>query len=240
MGSFIYPRQEQVKPLEWKAPENCLKPSISETPKVELKEILENHEFTFLHGDDQLPVVISSTLSIHEKAKLLEVIRNHRGSIAWSVANIKGIDSSFYTHKILMEDEYKPTFQPQRRPMGQPRSGRLEERRDDHSKEQKERAYTLRHQRALGVENLVADHLSKLENPELGKLTKAEIRDLFPKEQLMSITNQVSASPEKRPPKSCINVTVVPLEDTMGLPQLQEKFMKLDFIGLTSFEIHKS
>ncbi|GJY19167.1 hypothetical protein Tco_0390658, partial [Tanacetum coccineum] len=83
-----------------------------------------------------------------------------------------------------------------------------------------------------GAKNLVADHLSKLENLELGKLTKAEIRHLFPKEQLMSITNQGNkpcASPEKRPPKSCINVTVVPLEDTMGLPQLQEKFMKLDF-----------
>ncbi|GKC95050.1 reverse transcriptase domain-containing protein [Tanacetum coccineum] len=41
-----------------------------------------------------------------------------------------------------------------------------------------------------GAENLAADHLSRLENPELGKLTKAKIRDLFPKEQLMSITNQ--------------------------------------------------
>nr|GEX01365.1 putative reverse transcriptase domain-containing protein [Tanacetum cinerariifolium] len=66
-------------------------------------------------GDDQLYVVISSTLSIHEKAKLLEVLRNHKGAIAWSVTDIKGIDSSFYTHKILMEDEYMPTIQPQRR-----------------------------------------------------------------------------------------------------------------------------
>ncbi|GKF07912.1 reverse transcriptase domain-containing protein, partial [Tanacetum coccineum] len=30
-----------------------------------------------------------------------------------------------------------------------------------------------------GVENLAADYLSHLENPDLGKLTKAEIRDLF-------------------------------------------------------------
>nr|GEV97810.1 reverse transcriptase domain-containing protein [Tanacetum cinerariifolium] len=29
--------------------------------------------------------------------------------------DIKGINSSFYTHKILMEDEFKPTIQPQRR-----------------------------------------------------------------------------------------------------------------------------
>ncbi|GJT15117.1 reverse transcriptase domain-containing protein [Tanacetum coccineum] len=38
-----------------------------------------------------------------------------------------------------------------------------------------------------GVENLAADHLSRLENPNLGKITKAEIRDLFPEERLMSL-----------------------------------------------------
>ncbi|GJU94276.1 reverse transcriptase domain-containing protein [Tanacetum coccineum] len=46
---------------------------------------------------------------------LLEVLKNHKGAIAWSIAYIKGIDSSFYTHKILMEDEFNPTVQPQRR-----------------------------------------------------------------------------------------------------------------------------
>ncbi|GKC21486.1 hypothetical protein Tco_1023636, partial [Tanacetum coccineum] len=33
-----------------------------------------------------------------------------------------------------------------------------------------------------GAENLTADHLSRLENPNLGKLAKDEIRDLFPEE----------------------------------------------------------
>nr|GEX70129.1 hypothetical protein [Tanacetum cinerariifolium] len=35
--------------------------------------------------------------------------------ITWSITDIKGIDSSICTHKILMEDEYKPTVQSQRR-----------------------------------------------------------------------------------------------------------------------------
>ncbi|GKF66620.1 hypothetical protein Tco_0193137, partial [Tanacetum coccineum] len=38
-----------------------------------------------------------------------------KGAIAWSIADIKGIDSSFCTHKILMEDKFKPSVQPQRR-----------------------------------------------------------------------------------------------------------------------------
>ncbi|GJS73937.1 putative nucleotidyltransferase, ribonuclease H [Tanacetum coccineum] len=63
--------------------------------------------------DNQLPVVISSALTTDEKTRLLEVHRNYKGAIAWSIANIKGI-SSFCTHKILMEDEFKPCVQPQR------------------------------------------------------------------------------------------------------------------------------
>ncbi|GJS02695.1 DNA-directed DNA polymerase [Tanacetum coccineum] len=59
--------------------------------------------------NNQLPVVISSALSTAKKAKLLKVLKNHKGAIAWSIENIKGIDSSFCTHKILMEDEFKPS-----------------------------------------------------------------------------------------------------------------------------------
>ncbi|GJQ95925.1 hypothetical protein Tco_0007064 [Tanacetum coccineum] len=83
----FYPRAEPVEPLEWKTLENRLKPSI----------------------------VISSALSTDEKNRLLELLRNHKWAIAWSIADIKGIDSSFCTHKILMEDEFKPSVHPQRR-----------------------------------------------------------------------------------------------------------------------------
>ncbi|GJR64648.1 hypothetical protein Tco_0010713 [Tanacetum coccineum] len=86
----FYPRIEPVERLEWKAPENRLKLSSVEPPKLELKELPEHLE-------------------------LLEVLRNHKGAIAWSIADIKGIDLSFCTQKILMEDEFKPSVQPQRR-----------------------------------------------------------------------------------------------------------------------------
>ncbi|GJZ07255.1 reverse transcriptase domain-containing protein [Tanacetum coccineum] len=38
-----------------------------------------------------------------------------------------------------------------------------------------------------GAKNLAAGHLSRLEHPNLGKLTRAEIRDLFLEERLMAI-----------------------------------------------------
>ncbi|GJT26557.1 reverse transcriptase domain-containing protein [Tanacetum coccineum] len=111
----FYPRTEPVKPLEWKAPENRLKPSSVEPPKLELKELPEHLEYAFLQENNQLPVVISSALSTVKKTKLLEVLQNHKGAIAWSIADIKGIHSSFCTYKILMEDKFKPSVQPQRR-----------------------------------------------------------------------------------------------------------------------------
>ncbi|GKD87870.1 hypothetical protein Tco_1359024 [Tanacetum coccineum] len=39
--------------------------------------------------NNQLPVVISSALSTVEKVKLLEVLKNHKGTIAWSIADNK-------------------------------------------------------------------------------------------------------------------------------------------------------
>nr|GEV87482.1 reverse transcriptase domain-containing protein [Tanacetum cinerariifolium] len=40
------------------------------------------------------------------------------------------------------------------------------------------------------VENLTFDYLSRLEHPDLGKLTGAKIRDLFPEERLMAISDK--------------------------------------------------
>ncbi|GJW21896.1 hypothetical protein Tco_0032518 [Tanacetum coccineum] len=111
----FYPRTEPMEPLEWKALDNRLKQSSVEPPKLELKELHKHLDYAFLQENNQLPVVISSALSTDEKTRLLEVLRNHKGEIAWSIANIKGIDSSFCTRKILMEDEFKPSVQPQRR-----------------------------------------------------------------------------------------------------------------------------
>ncbi|GJV03896.1 hypothetical protein Tco_1337465 [Tanacetum coccineum] len=44
-------------------------------------------------------MVISSALSTVKKTKLLEVLKNHKGEIAWSILDIKRTDSSFCTYK---------------------------------------------------------------------------------------------------------------------------------------------
>ncbi|GJW74473.1 DNA-directed DNA polymerase [Tanacetum coccineum] len=44
----FYPRTKPVEPLEWKAPEDRLKPSSVEPPKLELKELPKHLEYAFL------------------------------------------------------------------------------------------------------------------------------------------------------------------------------------------------
>nr|GFA56418.1 hypothetical protein [Tanacetum cinerariifolium] len=54
-------------------------------------------------------------LSVEEKAALIKVLKSHKRAIAWKLSDIKGINPEFYTHKILMKDEFKPVVQHQRR-----------------------------------------------------------------------------------------------------------------------------
>ncbi|GJV20383.1 reverse transcriptase domain-containing protein [Tanacetum coccineum] len=92
-----------------------IKSSIDDPPELELKDLPSHLEYAFLEGTDKLPVIISKELKDEEKAALLKVLKSHKRAIAWKISDIKGIDPSFCTHKILMEDDFKPAIQHQRR-----------------------------------------------------------------------------------------------------------------------------
>ncbi|GJT88540.1 hypothetical protein Tco_1070257 [Tanacetum coccineum] len=89
--------------------------SVNEPPEVELKDLPPHLEYEFLEGDDKLPVIIAKDLKNKEKAALIEVLKSHKRAIAWKLSDIKGINPEFCTHKILMEEDYEPTVQHQRR-----------------------------------------------------------------------------------------------------------------------------
>ncbi|GKC90436.1 reverse transcriptase domain-containing protein [Tanacetum coccineum] len=91
------------------------KPSIEEPPELELKDLPSYLEYALLEGTDKLPFIISKELKNEEKAALLKVLKSHKQTIAWKIFDIKGIDPSFCTHKILMEDDFKSAIQHQRR-----------------------------------------------------------------------------------------------------------------------------
>ncbi|GKC67568.1 reverse transcriptase domain-containing protein [Tanacetum coccineum] len=103
--------QKELKVVEAK----IVKSSIDEPPEVELKDLPPHLEYAFLEGDDKLPVIIAKDLKDEEKAALIKVLKSHKRAIAWKLSDIKGVDPEFCTHKILMEEDYEPTVQSQRR-----------------------------------------------------------------------------------------------------------------------------
>ncbi|GKC69019.1 reverse transcriptase domain-containing protein [Tanacetum coccineum] len=88
---------------------------VNEPPEVELKDLPPHLEYAFLEGNDKLPVIIAKDLKNEEKVALIEVLKSHKQAIDWKLSDIKGIDPEFCTHKILMEEDYEPTVQHQRR-----------------------------------------------------------------------------------------------------------------------------
>ncbi|GJS53453.1 reverse transcriptase domain-containing protein [Tanacetum coccineum] len=100
------PKFEELKTVE---------PSSDELPGLELKDLPPHLEYAFLERTDKLLIIIAKDLKDEDKSALLKVLRSHKHVIAWKILDIKGIDPKFYTHKILIEDNVKPTVQHQRR-----------------------------------------------------------------------------------------------------------------------------
>ncbi|GJX69600.1 hypothetical protein Tco_0305327 [Tanacetum coccineum] len=86
-----------------------------------LERLLNSDPFSTLPPEEQkfkeLKTVESSSdeLPELELKDLLPHLESHKHAIAWKMSDIKGIDPKFCTHKILMEDNVKPTVQHQRR-----------------------------------------------------------------------------------------------------------------------------
>nr|GEU92073.1 reverse transcriptase domain-containing protein [Tanacetum cinerariifolium] len=108
---YLHSFKKELKVCEAKT----VKSFVDEPPKVELKDLPPHLEYAFLEGDNKLPVIIAKELGDEEKSALIKVLKSHKRAIAWKLSDIHGINPKFYTHKILMEEDYKPAVQHQRR-----------------------------------------------------------------------------------------------------------------------------
>nr|GEU40729.1 DNA-directed DNA polymerase [Tanacetum cinerariifolium] len=91
------------------------KSSVEKPPELELKELPSHIEYVFLEDSNKLPVIVAKNLKVDEKEALINILKSHKWAISWKISNIKGIDPMFCTHTILMENDYKPAIQSQRR-----------------------------------------------------------------------------------------------------------------------------
>nr|GEX78365.1 retrovirus-related Pol polyprotein [Tanacetum cinerariifolium] len=92
-----------------------VKSSVDEPPEIELKDLPPHLEYAFLEGDNKLHVIIAKELGDEEKSALIKDLKSQKRAIAWKLSDILGINPKFCTHKILMEEDYKPAVQHQRR-----------------------------------------------------------------------------------------------------------------------------
>ena len=81
--------------------------------KLDLKQLPLHLRFAYLGTNSTLPVIISSFLTGKKEEKLLRILRDNKATLGMMIADIKGISPSLCMHKILMDDRYKPTVQPQ-------------------------------------------------------------------------------------------------------------------------------
>ncbi|KAK8559088.1 hypothetical protein V6N12_042373 [Hibiscus sabdariffa] len=91
------------------------KPSMEQPPKLELKTLPEQLKYAYLGDDKTLHVIISSKLQPEQETQLIQVLRQHKAALGWTTADIKGISLAICMHKILLEDDHKPTVDAQRR-----------------------------------------------------------------------------------------------------------------------------
>nr|GEU75081.1 reverse transcriptase domain-containing protein [Tanacetum cinerariifolium] len=204
------PSSSPLPPKELNVEEiKTVKSSIDEPPKLELKELQSHLEYAFLEGTDKLPVIISRELKNEEKYSIFNVLKSHKWAIAWKISDIKGIDPCFCTYKILMEEDFKPMVQHQRRV--NPKIHEVIKKEviklldaeliypifdspwvsPVHCVPKKGGMTVVKNEDneliPTRVENLAADHLSRLENSHQDELEKKEITETFPLETLCMI-----------------------------------------------------
>jgi hypothetical protein len=88
---------------------------VPDPPMKELKPLPDNLKYKFLGPAESFPVIISSDLVDAQEEKLLDVLREHEEAIGWTIEDIKGISPSVVMHKIHLEENAKPSREPQRR-----------------------------------------------------------------------------------------------------------------------------
>ncbi|CAN6554921.1 unnamed protein product [Malus baccata var. baccata] len=94
---------------------NTLLPSVIQAPVLEVKPLPDHLKYVFLGDEETLPVIVSSSLTALEEEKLIRVLKEHKTTIGWTLADIKGISPTTCMHRIFLEEGAKPTREAQRR-----------------------------------------------------------------------------------------------------------------------------
>ncbi|CAM8935245.1 unnamed protein product [Rhodiola kirilowii] len=71
-----------------------------ESCSVELKPLPTSLRYEFLGPNSTSPIIVNASLNDDETTRLLDVIREHKGAIGYSIDDLKGLSPSLCMHKI--------------------------------------------------------------------------------------------------------------------------------------------
>ena len=82
---------------------------------MELKPLPPNLRYKFLGPNSTYPVIVNASLNEGETEILLKILKKCPKAIGYTIEDIKGINLSLCMHRILLEEDYKPSIEHQRR-----------------------------------------------------------------------------------------------------------------------------
>lgn len=100
-----------VEPLSMQSTENKVNIIFAIwTPKLELKHLPKHLKYEFLRNSISHPVIGFASLTPLQEEKLQRILRKHKLSMGWTIANIRGLWPNVCIHMILLEG-HKPSVE---------------------------------------------------------------------------------------------------------------------------------
>ena len=90
-------------------------PSIEPSPSLELKASPKCLKDIYLDGQETLPVIITSHLTVGQEESPISVLRKHREAIGKTMTDIKKLSPAIIQHHIHLNEKVKPKRDPQSR-----------------------------------------------------------------------------------------------------------------------------
>ena len=86
--------------------------AVPDPHKKERKPLPDNLKYKFIGLAKSLLVIIASNLADAQEEELLDILRERKEAIGWTIEDVKGISLSLVMYKIHLEENAKPSREP--------------------------------------------------------------------------------------------------------------------------------
>ncbi|KAL4383034.1 hypothetical protein GQ457_15G020120 [Hibiscus cannabinus] len=95
----------------------CVPPksSLEIVPSLELKPLPSHLKYVYLDANDTLPVIISSQLNANHELSVVNLLKQYKKALGWTMTDLKGISPTICMHEILFDECHNNLVEPQRR-----------------------------------------------------------------------------------------------------------------------------